>query len=364
MSGTKKKVVKKIIKKKSSVKISDPIAVTHAVHIDRDLNWSFDPKVDPNTVFKQVKEIGQGGFGKVIELMHVPSSTLLAGKSINPELINSKTMELLRKEIDLMRQIVSDYTIHYYGTIIFQKNLTILMEFCNLGSIRDLIDFRNKVLSEAQISIVMSDLLHALSILHDKYKIVHRDIKAANILLSANGYCRVTDFGVSRQFSAETVSTSTMIGTPYWMAPEVINEEKYSYEADVWSAGATAIECAIGAPPYVELPSTRAMIEIATNGYNDHFPFQERFSKEFVHFVFQCCNINPNDRATVNELLTHPFIKQAEKLDRMQVMAPLLHTQVDFAKLLEMSNEATADEFEAKTQTFINTSKSVIRTKH
>ena len=366
MSGTKKKVVKKVIKKKSSVKITGPMKVTHALHIDRDLNWSFDKNVDPNTIFQQIKEIGKGGFGTVIELMHIPSSTLLAGKSINPEIVNNntKTMELLKREIDLMRQIVSDYTIHYYGTIIFKGNLTILMEFCNLGSIRDLIDYRNKVLSEAQISIVMSDLLHALSILHDKYKIVHRDIKAANILLSSSGYCRVTDFGVSRQFSSKTIDTSTMIGTPYWMAPEVINEEKYSYEADVWSAGATAIECAIGAPPYVELPSTRAMIEIATNGFNGHFPFQERFSQEFVDFVFQCAEVNPKNRATVNELLDHPFIKQAESLDRMQIMAPLLSTQVDFAKLLEMSNEATEDEFETKTQSFINKSKSVIRTKH
>lgn len=350
-----KRPSKKPSKKKSN--ISNPLEVQHLLHIDRDLNWSFDKAVDPNTIFTKIKDIGQGGYGSVFELMHTPSSTLLAGKSINADLDNPKSVKAIKKEIDLMRQIVSDYTIHYYGMILFQNRHTILMEFCNLGSFRDLVDYRNEVLTENQIAIVMHDLLNALLILHEKYHIVHRDIKAANILLASNGYCRVTDFGVSRQFSQDTMTTKSMMGTPYWMAPEVINEEKYDYKADVWSTGATAIELAIGAPPYIDFPPTRAMVEIATNGFAGAFPYEDEFSKEFVNFIQNCVIVDTTKRPAVKELLEHPFIKRADALDRMEVLSPLLKTQVDFAKLLEMANEEEGEDFQSKTKSFIRSYK-------
>ncbi|OHS96199.1 STE family protein kinase [Tritrichomonas foetus] len=360
--------IMKIFHKKKKLKITNPLAVEHVLHVDNDLQWEFDPRIPSETIFRKIKEIGEGGFGTVIQLIHLPSSTLLAGKSINPELYNSKNKDLLDREVNMMRQIMSDYTIHYYGSIMFQGRMTILMEFCKLGSFRDLIDFREKVLSERQIAIVLHDLLHALQVLHEKYHIVHRDIKAANILLTADGTCRVTDFGVSRQFHDGTLtfSTQSMVGTPYWMAPEIINEEKYSYPADIWSMAATAVELAEGAPPYCEYPGTRAMVLIGTCGFPG-FRFEQRFSPGFVEFVTCCANTNPSARPSIEALLLHPFIKQVETFDRMKIMEPLLKTQIDFEKLIlsnrcsTTSEDEDSEEFERMTKTNILTAVKSLR---
>ncbi|KAH0794758.1 STE family protein kinase [Histomonas meleagridis] len=353
-------------KKKSSSKkisISSPLEVSHVLHIDQDLNWSFDSSVPPESIFTKIRNIGKGGFGDVIQLLHIPSQTLLAGKSINDELISPKTREALKREIDLMREIVSPYTIHYYGSIIFNKKMTILMEFCPQGSLRDLIDISEKVLSEAQISFVMHDLLCALQVLHNQHHIVHRDIKAANILLSSNGYCRVTDFGVSRKFASDkSFSTTTMVGTPYWMAPEVINEEKYSFPADIWSTAATAMELAEGAPPFCEFPPTRAIVEIATKGFPG-LRFPKQFSQSFVHFIEICAQVDPSKRPTVEQLLKHPFVARTEKMNRTETMASLLNTQMCFEKLLEMdeNEEMDTESFQSMTRSFIRTSKKTLR---
>ncbi|OHS95588.1 STE family protein kinase [Tritrichomonas foetus] len=352
------------VKKVKKPKITNPMTVTHVLHVDKDLQWSFDDKVKPETIFKKIQDIGEGGFGTVIKLLHVPSNTILAGKSINPDLVNSKSKVILNKEIEMMRQIVSDYTIHYYGHIMFNKRMTILMEFCQLGSFRDLIDCRGQVLTEQQVQLVMKDLLNGLLILHEKHKIVHRDIKAANILLGSNGICRVADFGVSRQFHDGTLSFSTqsVVGTPYWMAPEIINGEKYSFPADVWSIASTAVELAEGAPPYCEFPSTRAMVQIATSGFPG-FRFPARFSDLFNNFIISCTGMDPNGRPTVRDLLTHPFVQEAEKLNRSEVFAPLLKTQVDFKKLLQANDEEPpdGDEFQKATMVNIRTARKTLR---
>ena len=355
------------IKKKKGPKITNPLDVQHVCHVGTDLQWEFDKNVQPETIFKKIQEIGEGGFGTVIKLIHLPSGTIFAGKSINPELVTPKTKAILNREIDMMRQIVSEFTIHYYGHIMFEKRMTILMEFCPLGSLRDLIDYRNDVLNEKQVQLVLSDMLHALVILHEKNKIVHRDVKAANVLLSSDGHCRVADFGVSRQFHDGTLSfsTSTMVGTPYWMAPEIINGEKYSFPTDIWSVAATAVELAEGAPPYCEYPSTRAMVSIATLGFPG-LTFANKFSNEFNQFLAECTSMNPDERPTARQLLEHPFIKGAEKLDRAEVFKNLLSTQVDFTKLLEESriqDETDGDEFTTSCKTNIRTAMKTLRPK-
>ena len=203
-----------------SPKISEPIEVKHQVHIDKELNWTFDETVDPQTIFTKLKVIGKGGFGIVSQLLHRPSMKILAGKLINPRLVNKKSKIEIQNEIKLMREVDSPYTIHYYGSFPYNGSLMILMEYCDRGSFRDILDAREQVLNEDQISIVMHDLLKGLQIIHSKYHIVHRDIKSANLLLTSSGDIRIADFGVSRKFdSTGTCHTMTIIGTPYWMAP-------------------------------------------------------------------------------------------------------------------------------------------------
>lgn len=349
---------------RKKIKITEPIDVQHTVHISSDLKWSFDDDVSPESIFTKIRDIGKGGYGNVIELIHTPSQTLLAGKTINSDLISANSRKALQREIDLMREIACPYTIHYYGTILFNKQLTILMEFCPQGSLRDLIDITDRVLNENQIAFVMHDLLSALKVLHNEHHIVHRDVKAANILLANNGFCRVTDFGVSRKFASDkTFSTRAVVGTPYWMAPEVINEDKHSFPADVWSTASTAYELAEGAPPYCDLPPTRAMVQIAKKG----FPklHSNHFSLEFVNFISKCTSFLPSERATVDELLNHPFIKRIDKLDRMTTLKNLLTTNMCFEKLLEMDNDTSnsSESFEILTKSFIATSRKTFRKK-
>ncbi|OHT07990.1 STE family protein kinase [Tritrichomonas foetus] len=363
MKGKKK--VKKVVKKRASANITGPLEVSHPVHLDSDKTWKFDKNTKPEEIFQVIKVIGEGGFGTVVQLFHTPSSQFMAGKNVHEKLLLSeKNKKMLKDEIKLMRSINSHYTIQYYGTVLLNGNMTILMEYCKQGSFRDLLDFRNEVLSEDQISIVMSDLINALLVLQ-KHRIVHRDIKAANILLSQNGYCRVTDFGISRQFEENQTFTMTSVGTPYWMAPEAINNQMYSYPVDIWGMACTAVELAEGAPPYCELEPVQAMQKISMKGFPP-MRYEEHFSEDFKDFVYSCGKMNPSDRPTLSALTQHPFIKRTEKLDRAKVLEPLMKTQMDFKKLKELLEENCLDDgddgFASRTATMIQESK--LKTRH
>ncbi|KAH0788299.1 STE family protein kinase [Histomonas meleagridis] len=300
----------------------------------------------PSSEFEKVREIGKGGYGIVAEILHKPTGTRLAGKLIDPKFVEDENSKVLQSEISVLKETSSPYTIKYYGTIKFEGKLCILMDLCDRGSLRDIIDYRNEVLTEEQIAFVMHDLLMALKILHKK-QIIHRDIKAANILVTSKGDIKVTDFGVSRQFdaTAKTLSTMSIIGTPYWMAPEVIEGRKYSFPADIWSVGTTAVELAEGGPPYCEFPPTRAMVEISSRGFPG-FRNGNSLSDEFQDFVSRCMVINPAKRATPEELLQHPFITQINNLDREDVFYYLVKDEIDFSKLLEDEEEEEEEEEE------------------
>ena len=211
----------------------------------------------------------------------------------------------------------------------------LMMEYCDRGSLRDCMDFLRVRLNENQVKIVMHDLLMGISLLHKKYQIIHRDIKAANILLTRDGKLRVTDFGVSKQFDVgKTVNTCSVIGTPYWMAPEVVFGMKYSYPADIWSVGATAVELIEGLPPYGEYSIMKAIVEIGKVGFAG-FRKGTRVSRKMKDFVLKCLVKDVKVRATPEELLRHPFLKGVEDLDRMEVLGPLLKRDIDFGKLME-----------------------------
>ena len=311
------------------------------------MSLSFNEKSNPAD-FKKVRVIGQGGFGSVFELEYLPSHLRLAGKQINEEALNEEAKNALLRENNIMKQINSPYAVRYYGTIIFEGKLTVLMDFCDRGSIRDIMDFHDKTLNEQQIAFVMHDLLIALKLLH-KMRIVHRDIKAANILANSKGELKLTDFGVSRQFAidATTFSTVSTIGTPYWMAPEVIIEnQKYTFPADIWSVGTTAVEMAEGGPPYCEYNPTQAMQAIRQHGFPG-FRQGNNLSEVFQDFVSKCMVVDPKQRATIEELLRHPFVKQIDKLDRMAVLEDLIKEEIDFSQLLPDDEEEEEEEEEA-----------------
>jgi serine/threonine protein kinase len=248
-----------------------------------------------------------------------------------------------------MEQIDFEFAVRYYGTINYEGHQMVLMDFCDCGSFRDLMDFRDEVLSEQQIAFVLHDVLLALRELWNRHKLLHRDIKAGNILFNSRCQVKLTDFGVSRQFDpdAVTFSTTSMIGTPYWMAPEVIMSKKSSCPADIWSVGATAVELAEGGPPYCEFPATRAMGEISSHGFVG-FRNVDYFSEAFTDFVFSCMEMDPDARPNVDELLQHPFIRQTERLNRRLVFGELPDTKIDFQVLLAAAEQDELAAIEAE----------------
>lgn len=294
--------------------------------------FDFTTKADN---FKVIQLLGCGAFGQVFEILHVPSGKHYAGKLFID--VDKATLKEINKEIEIMSSISSEYMVNFYGMVKFPKKNPqhmIIMDYCDGGSVRDIMDYNEIMPTEDQISFILHDLLSALSVLHDQYKIIHRDIKLANILMSSDSSIKVTDFGISRKFDQKTIHTSSTVGTPYWMAPEVILSEPYSFSADIWSVGATAVELAEGAPPYCELPESRAMNEIVSRGFPG-FRNNTSISSELRNFIYKCMIRNPERRPTAKELLEHPFIKRCEKLDRKSIFSDLLSKKINFVDLID-----------------------------
>ncbi|MEE6510792.1 hypothetical protein FKM82_030957 [Ascaphus truei] len=209
-----------------------------------------------------------------------------------------------------MQQCDSPHVVKYYGSYFKNTDLWIVMEYCGGGSVSDIIRLRKQTLKEDEIATISQSTLKGLEYLHFMRKI-HRDIKAGNILLNSEGNVKLADFGVAGQLTDTMAKRNTVIGTPFWMAPEVIQEIGYNCVADIWSLGITAIEMAEGKPPYADIHPMRAIFMIPSNP-PPTFRKPDVWSKEFNEFVNQCLVKNPEQRASATELLQHPFIKTAK----------------------------------------------------
>ena len=207
------------------------------------------------------------------------------------------------------------------------------MEYCGGGSASDIMRLRRKTLNEDEIATILRDTLQGLVYLHARRKI-HRDIKAGNILLNCEGHAKLADFGVAGQLTDTMAKRNTVIGTPFWMAPEVIQEIGYDCLADIWSLGITALEMAEGKPPYGDIHPMRAIFMIPTKP-PPSFRDLDRWSPEIIDFVSRCLVKNPEHRATAAQLLQHEFILAAKPVTSLQQM-------IQEAKMIQDENDDKA----------------------
>lgn len=307
---------------------------------------------NPRGQVELLETIGKGNYGYVYKGRLLTRDVITAVKVV---MLKEDEIKETLLEMEILQACSHPNITSFMGCYLKGLDLWICMEYCGAGSLDTFYRKIKQGITEDEIACILYETLLALNYLHTEAALIHRDIKAGNLLLTDSGMVKLADFGVSAQLDRVGGTAHTFIGTPYWMAPEVIMTEDssdvYTCKADIWSVGITAIEMAEKNPPLSDIHPMRALKLIPTSNIGLAKP--KLFSKPFVDFVSACLVKNPLKRPTAAEILEHPFLINGKSLDRAALLTNLVQKMAD-AKASKVVNGAAPvshdDEDEYKPQ--------------
>eukprot|EP00299_Pterocystis_sp_00344_P013587 c6674_g1_i1.p1 GENE.c6674_g1_i1~~c6674_g1_i1.p1 ORF type:complete len:518 (+),score=90.94 c6674_g1_i1:34-1587(+) len=269
---------------------------------------------NPADIFEVVERLGEGSYGCVYKCIRKADNLTVAVKVIPFD----PTCTSLKQEIEILKACSSEWIVRYYGCYYLEGDVWIVMEHCAAGSIADMMQICGRTMSEKEIANITYETLQGLNYLHSQRKI-HRDIKAGNVLLDQFGHVKLADFGVSAQLKNSWSRRNSIIGTPYWMAPEVILEASYDQRADIWSLGIMMLEMAHGHPPLSNIHPIRAMFMIP-NSPPPSLENPSAWSSDLCEFLSMCLQKDPESRASSQALLEHPFLTNNRDPSSLQAL--------------------------------------------
>ena len=275
--------------------------------------------------------LGKGAFGSVYRALNMSTGETVAVKQIRLADLPRPELRVITMEIDLLKNLDHPNIVKYLGFVKSTESLNIILEYCENGSLHSISKNFGKF-PEHLVAFYMSQVLHGLLYLHDQ-GVIHRDIKGANILTTKKGDVKLADFGVATRTT--TLHESSVVGTPYWMAPEVIELAGATTASDIWSLGCTIIELLDGKPPYHKMQPMHALFRIVND---DHPPLPEGASPVVRDFLMQCFQKDPNLRVSARKLLKHPWIVNSSKRGSQQPKQRVDHEEA--VKSVQQWNEA------------------------
>jgi serine/threonine kinase 3 len=273
--------------------------------------------------YEILEVVGSGNTGNVYRARDKATGEIVAVKRIMLDTDDSNQLKKILLEIKNLKDCESPYITSFHGSYLKGQHLSIVMEFCGLGSLKRLMTKLRSPLAEREIAAVLHQVLKALIYLHNS-KLIHRDIKADNILLNEHGHVKVADLGVATTLAHTMDRHRTATGTPYWMAPELVLEQDYGTAVDIWSLGITCIELAETKPPYFDMLPMRALFIIASG--DDQVPTlknPDQWSSLFRDFIAVCLVRDPDKRYTAQQLLNHVFVSGQTDEESMDVLREL-----------------------------------------
>jgi len=263
-------------------------------------------KDDPKAIYQLNKKIGQGASGAVYIAIDNRTGQKVAVKQM--DLAQQPKKELIVNEILIMKESSHPNIVRFIDSyLIDDSELWVVMELMEGGALTDIVE--ETEFEEDEIAAICKETLLGLEHLHAR-NIIHRDIKSDNLLIDKTGHVKLTDFGFCAKMAADKGKRATMVGTPYWMAPEIIKQQPYDEKVDIWSLGIMTMEMIEGAPPYLEEEPLKALYLIATHG-KPNLADPDKSSDLAKDFLDKALQADPEKRLTASELLKHPFLNKA-----------------------------------------------------